>query len=205
MRAVVLTGQDGFFSGGAGRGNYSGPNSRANPSPDIAADLYDRIETFDKPVIAAINGVAQGGGDELGAASDFRLASTRATFVQAEILNETTPGFGGLQRLQHLIGRANTLEMALTGRTLTAEQARGIGLVNDVVAPDRLMPCAIALGATFARFTPRALQQIKLRVADGREEPQREAIRRDVEIYRQMNEERERRASERSIPSATAK
>lgn len=197
VRAVVLTGERGFFSGGAGRGNYSGPNTRSNPSPDIAVDLYDRIETFPKPVIIAVNGVSQGGGNELATASDFRIASTEASFVQPEILNETVPGFGGMQRLQRVIGRAHTLDLVLTGRVLTAQQAREIGLVSDVVAPDQLLPCAIGLGVMFSRQVPEAIAQAKLRVARGPAEPPSEAIRRDVEAFRALVEERERRAAAR--------
>lgn len=197
VRAVVLTGEGRFFSGGAGRGNYSGPNTRSNPSPDIAVDLYDRIETFPKPVIIAVNGLSQGGGNELATASDFRIASSEASFVQPEILNETVPGFGGMQRLQRVVGRAHTLDLVLTGRALNAQQAREMGLVSDVVPPDQLLPCAIGLGVMFSRQVPDAIAQAKVRVARGPSEPQADAIRRDVDVFRSLVEERERRAAAR--------
>ena len=94
--------------------------------------LFSSIENFEKPVIAAVNGFALGGGCELTMACHFRIASTSAQFGQPEVNLGLIPGYGGTQRLTKLIGKGRALELMMTGNTINAEEAKQIGLVNHV-------------------------------------------------------------------------
>jgi enoyl-CoA hydratase len=109
--------------------------------------VFRRFETSPKPVIAAVNGFALGGGCELALACHMRIASESAQFGQPEVKLGITPGYGGTQRLPRIVGRARALEMLLTGDRIDAAEAFRIGLVNRVVAADKLIAeCESLLG-----------------------------------------------------------
>lgn len=107
--------------------------------------VFNKIEQCPKPVIAAVNGFALGGGCELAMACHFRVASTAAKFGQPEVNLGLIPGYGGTQRLTQLIGKGRALEMMLTGNMIDATTALQFGLVNHVVEPDQLLPKAMAI------------------------------------------------------------
>ena len=111
--------------------------------------------------IAAVNGMALGGGCELAMACDVRIAAFSASFGQPEINLGIIPGFGGTQRLPRLVGPAKALEMNTTGDPIAAEEAFEFGLVNRVVADHELFDTALAWARKFARQAPLALEQIK--------------------------------------------
>lgn len=131
--------------------------------------VFDRIERLGKPVIAAVNGFALGGGCELAMACTLRIASDTAKFGQPEINLGLIPGYAGSQRLPRLVGRGRALEMLLTGAQITAEEAHRIGLVNKVVAAASLMTEARALAHTLAGKAPVAVRYILEAVAGGLE------------------------------------
>ncbi len=122
--------------------------------------LMTRIERLGKPVIAAVNGFALGGGMELAMACHFRLASSQSKWGQPEINLGVIPGFGGTQRLTRLAGRAAALDLCLTGRTLDAERALAMGLVHSVHAPDELGAAVDALAQQLAQCAPHAMRGI---------------------------------------------
>jgi enoyl-CoA hydratase/3-hydroxyacyl-CoA dehydrogenase len=111
--------------------------------------------------IAAVNGLALGGGCEIAMACDVRLAALSASFGQPEVNLGIIPGFGGTQRLPRLVGPAKALEMNTTGEPISAEEAYEFGLVNRVVADHELFDTALAWGRKFAQQAPVALEQIK--------------------------------------------
>ncbi len=112
--------------------------------------LLDLIENLGKPVIAAINGFALGGGCEIAMACHIRLASKTAKLGQPEINLGIIPGFGGTQRLARLVGEGRCMELVLTGDRVTADEALRLGLVNKVVPPEELMDAARALAEKIA-------------------------------------------------------
>jgi enoyl-CoA hydratase len=120
--------------------------------------VLDLIENMGKPVIAAINGYALGGGCELAMACTLRIAVDTARLGQPEINLGIIPGYGGTQRLSRLVGKGVALDLMLTGRQITASEALQIGLVNRVVAPGELMATAKALAAELATKAPIAVQ-----------------------------------------------
>jgi enoyl-CoA hydratase/3-hydroxyacyl-CoA dehydrogenase len=133
-----------------------------------ARDLIDRahalLRSFERSrtmTIAAVNGMALGGGCELAMGCDVRLAAYSASFGQPEINLGIIPGFGGTQRLPRLVGTAKALEMNTTGDPIAAEEAYEFGLVNRVVADHELFDTALAWARKFSRQAPLALEQIK--------------------------------------------
>ncbi len=110
--------------------------------------IFDRIQHLGKPVIAAVNGYALGGGCELALACHIRIASENAKFGQPEVALGVIPGYGGTQRLSRLVGAGKAMEMILTGAPITAQEALRIGLVNAVVPLPELLSSARAMATT---------------------------------------------------------
>ena len=133
--------------------------------------ILDRIEQLGKPVIAAVNGFALGGGCELAMACTLRIAADTAKFGQPEINLGLIPGYAGSQRLPRLVGRGRALELLLTGAQVSAEDALRMGLVNRVVPAAQLMDEARALARTLASKAPVAARYILEAVAAGLEMP----------------------------------
>lgn len=133
--------------------------------------LFDRIERLGKPVIAAVNGFALGGGCELAMACTVRIAADSARFGQPEINLGLIPGYAGSQRLPRLIGRGRALELLLTGVHIPADEAHRIGLVNRVVPAADLMTEARALAQALSAKAPVAVRYILEAVAGGLEMP----------------------------------
>jgi enoyl-CoA hydratase len=129
--------------------------------------LFDRLERLGKPVIAAVNGFALGGGCELAMACTLRLAADTAKFGQPEINLGLIPGYAGTQRLPRLVGRGRALELLLSGNPISADEAYRIGLVNKVVPAAQLMTEARTLARALAGKAPVAARYIMEAVAGG--------------------------------------
>jgi enoyl-CoA hydratase/carnithine racemase len=132
-------------------------------------NLFTAIEQLNKPVIAAVNGVALGGGTELALASDIRLASANATMGLTETRLAIIPGAGGTQRLPRIVGRGKAKELIFTGRRVGAEEALQIGLVNQVCAPDELMGACLDMAGMICETGPIAIEQAKYAINFGLE------------------------------------
>lgn len=163
VRAVVLTGTgERAFSAGADIAGFA-PSVQAGPQTALrdfvhrGQRLTSRIESFPKPIIVAVNGLAHGGGCEITEAAPLAIASERAEFCKPEIRLGFAPPFGGSQRLPRLVGRKRALRMILTAEPISAAEAKAIGLVNDVVPHARLMDEALALARKIATMSPLAV------------------------------------------------
>ncbi len=143
----------------------------------------DRLERCRKPVVAAVNGFALGGGCELAMACHVRIASETARFGQPEVNLGLIPGAGGTQRLQRIVGRGRALDMILTGDMVSASEALGIGLVTRVVPPAALVPECAALASKIAAKGPRALALALEAVLAGGEIAQGEALRLESSLF----------------------
>jgi enoyl-CoA hydratase/carnithine racemase len=132
-------------------------------------NLFTSVEQLNKPVIAAINGLALGGGNELALACDIRIASMNASMGQPETRLAIIPGAGGTQRLPRLIGRGKAKELIFTGRHVTAEEALQIGLVNQICEPDVLMDECKKIAAMIGEAGPIAIEQAKYAINYGME------------------------------------
>lgn len=156
VRAVVLTGRGRAFSAGADITNLAasirgGVDRALREVVGRGQGLTKRIEAFPKPVIAAVNGLAFGGGCEVVEAAPLAIASDRATFAKPEITLGFPPPFGGSQRLPRHVGRKRGLEMILTGDIVEAQRAAEMGLVNRVVVHEDLLDEALALAERITR------------------------------------------------------
>lgn len=162
VRAVVLTGAGPkFFVAGADIGELeSASPAKLGATAAYGQAVFRRIETLGKPVIAAINGFALGGGLELALSCTFRYASSNAKLGLPEINLGIMPGYGGTQRLPRLIGRGPALEMVLTGDPIDANEACRLGLVNKVFEPDQLQDAATKIATKLASKAPIATRFI---------------------------------------------
>lgn len=173
VRAVILTGAgDRAFSAGADIRGIAASLRRGTEAAlrDIVRrgqGLTRRIETFPKPVIVAVNGLALGGGCEIAEAAPLAIASKRARFGKPEIRLGFPPPFGGTQRLPRLIGRKRALAMILTAEPIGAYEAARIGLVNAVVPHARLRDEALALANAVAAMPPLAVAACLAAVTRG--------------------------------------
>ena len=156
--AVILTGAGRAFIAGADISELASQTpDEAKKRSQFGQAVFRRFETSRKPVIAAVNGFALGGGCELAMACHVRLASEKAKFGQPEVKLGITPGYGGTQRLPRLVGRGRALGLLLTGEMIDAAEAYRIGLANAVFAPNALLPAARAMAATMIANGPLAL------------------------------------------------
>ena len=133
----------------------------------LAQEAFRQIEAMEKPVIAAVNGYALGGGCELAMCCDFRIASTKAKFGQPEVGLGITPGFGGTQRLPRLVGAGMAKQMLYTADMIDAAEALRIGLVNSVVEPEELMDFVKNIAQRILSKAPVAVRLSKVAANEG--------------------------------------
>ncbi|SFL13125.1 enoyl-CoA hydratase [Lachnospiraceae bacterium KH1T2] len=169
IRCLILTGAgDKSFVAGADIGEMSTlTKAEGEAFGKKGNDIFRKIEAFPIPVIAAINGFALGGGCEISMSCDIRIASDNAIFGQPEVGLGITPGFGGTQRLARLVGMGMAKQMIYTARNINAEEALRIGLVNQVVSQEELLPTAEKMANTIAQNAPIAVRACKKAINDG--------------------------------------
>ncbi|MCB2149725.1 MAG: enoyl-CoA hydratase/isomerase family protein [Deltaproteobacteria bacterium] len=171
VRVVIITGAgDRAFCSGADL------KERATLSPIQVKEyiftirnLFTAIEQLNKPVIAAVNGVALGGGTELALASDIRIASETATMGLTETRLAIIPGAGGTQRLPRLVGKGKAKELIFTGKRIGAKEAVEIGLVNKICAPEVLIETCRQMASEICETGPVAIEQAKYAINHGME------------------------------------
>jgi enoyl-CoA hydratase len=185
VRCVIVTGAgDKAFVAGADIRELSADDPEAARQRALnGQQVFELIAQLGKPVIAAVNGYALGGGCELAMACTLRIASETATFGQPEIDLGLIPGFAGTQRLMRLVGKTKALEMILTGVSITAHDALACGLINRVVPPAALMAEARAWADTLASKPPVALRYAMEALNRGLDMPFAEACRLEASLF----------------------
>jgi enoyl-CoA hydratase len=178
VRGVILTGAgDKAFIAGADIGDLAQASAiDAERSSRLGQGVLDLIEKLGKPVIAAINGFALGGGCETALACTIRIAVERAKFGQPEVKLGLLPGGGGTQRLPRLVGKGRALQLILSGGMIGAEEAYRIGLVNEVVPATDLIPRAEAILKEIVSNAPLAVRYALDAVNKGMETSQTEGL-----------------------------
>ena len=169
VRCVVLTGAgDKSFVAGADIGSMSTmTKAEGEAFGKLGNDVFLEIESFPLPVIAAVNGFALGGGNELAMSCDIRICSDNAVFGQPEVGLGITPGFGGTQRMARIIGTGPAMELIYTADTIDAQRALEIGMVNHVVPADQLMDEAMKLAQKICTNAQKAIRASKLAIRRG--------------------------------------
>ena len=160
VKVIILTGGERSFAAGADLAEMS----QATPVDLVLGrrfELWDRIRKISKPIIAAVSGYCLGGGNELAMNCDLIIASETATFGQPEVNVGIIPGAGGTQRLPRVVGKYKAMEMILTGKSISADEAYSIGLVNHVVPPESLMKEARKIATDIASKPPISIRSAK--------------------------------------------
>lgn len=170
VKVVVLTGEGKAFVAGADVGEMQHLNTiKAREFAQLGMEVFRKLENLPKPVIAAVNGFALGGGCELAMSCDFIVAGDKAKFGQPEVSLGITPGFGGTQRMTRLVGRNMTKELIYTGRIIDAARAKEIGLVNEVVDNGELIRRAVEIAQEISGNSRTAVGYSKSSINRGME------------------------------------
>lgn len=182
IRVLVLTGAGTAFC--AGR-DLTAPSAKAS-APKMPPRLVEPFENASKPIVAAINGPAVGGGLEIALCCDLRIASTSARFGFPEVRLGSLPGSGGTQRLSHAVGSALAGYMLLTGQLITAEQAFEAGLVSELCEPAALMERAMSLAQEIAANAPLSLIAAKRALRSALESHLRDGFALERTLFNQL-------------------
>jgi enoyl-CoA hydratase/carnithine racemase len=171
VRVVIITGagEKAFCAGADLKERITLSDVQVKEFIFTIRNLFTSIEYLNKPVIAAVNGVALGGGTELALASDIRIASLNATMGLTETRLAIIPGAGGTQRLPRLVGRGKAKELIFTGKRVGAEEALQIGLVNQICEPDVLLDECMEMAKLICETGPIAIEQAKYAINFGLE------------------------------------
>jgi enoyl-CoA hydratase len=191
VRAVVITGAGRAFSAGADVAEIAehlaaGPERAVRDFVLRGQALTRRVELFPKPVLAAVNGLAYGGGLELTEATHLAVASEDARFAKAEIDLGIIPCFGGTQRLPRIAGRKRALELVLTGASIDAREALRLGLVNRVVPPAEVVPETLRLAEAIASKSPVAVSAALAAVVRGLEVSPEAGLALEAEVFHRV-------------------
>lgn len=168
VKVIIITGEGKAFVAGADIAEMKDMSpDQANDFSKSGQGVFDNIAKTEKPVIAAVNGFALGGGCELAMACDIRIASDKAKLGQPEVNLGIIPGFAGTQRLSRLVGAAKAKELIFTGDMVDAQTAHSIGLVNQVVPAEKLMDVCMEMAKKIASKGPTAVKLAKKVIDEG--------------------------------------
>jgi len=184
VRAVILTGDGQYFSAGADLKEMAGLDLAS--APDVVRRghaLFARIAALRPPVVAAINGLALGGGLELALSADLRVAGDSAKLGAPEVNYGLMPAYGGTQRLPRTIGLSKAKELIFTGAMISAPEALRIGLVNKTVPAGQELRAARDLAHTIAQKAPKAVQAAKKAINEGIAKPLSEGIEIETGLF----------------------
>jgi enoyl-CoA hydratase len=179
---VVVTGSERVFAAGADIREMEGKSAVEMAAEDYFG-AWEEFADLRTPKIAAVNGVALGGGCELAMMCDLVIAGESAVFGQPEIKLGVIPGIGGTQRLTRLVGKAKAMDLVLTGRTMDAREAEAAGLVSRVVPDDRALPEALEAAETIASYGRTAVRAARECVGQALETGLRDGIRYERRVF----------------------
>ena len=185
IKVVIITGiGDKAFVAGADIEEINKLNhDTANDFSLFGQSVFNKIENFEKPIIAAINGYALGGGCELAMACHLRFASNNAKFAQPEVKLGIIPGFGGTQRLSRLIGLGKALELILSGDMISADEAKTLGLVNSIYEQSELLSKAIAFAEKISQMSMVTMKLILQAVQEGYKKNLSEGLKLEARLF----------------------
>ena len=184
VRTIIVTGNGKSFVAGADISEMEGKTPEdARQYSELGHTLMDRIQNINKPVIAAINGYALGGGTEIALSCDIRLASDKAQFGLPETILGIIPGWGATQRAARLIGPALTKELIFTGEIITAQRAKEMGLVNRVFPHEDLMDETLKLAQKICEQSSISLSHAKNVINRGLEKTLKEGCLMEVDAF----------------------
>ena len=184
VAVIVLTGSDRAFAAGADITEMKDASYQYMLEHGGLARHCDTIASCDKPIIAAVGGYALGGGCELAMMCDFIIAADNAKFGQPEITIGTIPGFGGSQRLTHLVGKSKAMDMCLTGRMMDAAEAERSGLAARVEALDAYLEVAMQAAATIASYSRPVVSMARQAVAMAYETTLTQGIKMERQMFK---------------------
>eukprot|EP00744_Colponema_vietnamica_P013926 GILI01019524.1.p1 GENE.GILI01019524.1~~GILI01019524.1.p1 ORF type:complete len:294 (+),score=69.14 GILI01019524.1:54-935(+) len=180
---IIITGRGRAFAAGADIKEMVNRTYACMYKNDKIAPWEKMLTTISKPIIAAVNGFALGGGCEIAMMCDIIIASDKAVFGQPEIKLGTIPGAGGTQRLTRAVGKSRAMEMCLTGDPITAAEAKEAGLVSRVVPEDQLMPTAVKIAEKIASQSKIVTAMVKESVNSAFETGLKEGLRRERRLF----------------------
>ena len=184
VHVIVITGAGRSFVAGADIGSMSTmTKAEGEAFGKLGNDVFLMSESFPLPVIAAVNGFALGGGNELAMSCDIRICSDNAVFGQPEVGLGITPGFGGTQRLARLVGMGMAKQLVYSALNIKADEALRIGLVNAVYTQEELMPAALKLAGKIAKNAPIAVRNCKKAINDGISLPIEKAVEVEEKLF----------------------
>lgn len=187
VHAIVVTGGPSVFAAGMDIHDMEHRLSRGEPALSVVMEeAWARIEGCKLPVIAAVCGAALGGGCELMMLCDIVVASETAQFGQPEVFLGLMPGAGGTQRLTRRIGLPLAMDMCLTGRRLTAQEALGYGLISRLTSPDQVLPLSLSLAQHLGTMSRPAVQAIKQAVRLAQERTLSEGLASERAAFRML-------------------
>ncbi|HXM56278.1 MAG TPA: enoyl-CoA hydratase/isomerase family protein [Candidatus Dormibacteraeota bacterium] len=188
VRVVVLTGagERAFCAGGDLKERQGMTPEQWTRQHRIFERSHYKIRNLRKPIFAAVNGVAVGGGCEMAMSTDFIVAAEHARFGQPEVTRGIMPGAGGTQLLPRFLPRGLAFQLLMTGEMISAAEAHRWGLVNRVLAAGELLDEAMGLAERIAANSPGAVQQAKRSARMGLEQPLEAAIETEIECYQRM-------------------
>ncbi|WP_407270077.1 enoyl-CoA hydratase-related protein [Radiobacillus sp. PE A8.2] len=190
VKAIVVTGEGKFFAAGADIQEFTdafGDEIKGREMAVNANILFNKIEKFDKPVIAAVNGPCLGGGLELAMACHMQIASDDALFGMPELKLGLIPGYGGTQRLPGLIGKAKATELILTSKFIKGQEAEKIGLVNQSVPAEELLSTVTSIAESVANYkSPLAVSAALTAINNGVDSNFEEGLRFETEEWSKL-------------------
>lgn len=192
ISVCVITGNERFFAAGADLNEMAEKDLPATLN-DTRVHLWARINAFNKPLIAAVNGYALGAGCELALLCDVVIAGDNARFGLPEITLGIMPGAGGTQRLIRSVGKSLATKMVLTGESITAQQALQSGLVSDVYPSALTLEYALQQAALMARHSPLALQAAKQALRQSQEVPLQAGLAQERQLFTLLSATEDRR------------